>query len=129
MKQQVWSSPKTAFEEFVPQNYIAACGDSGAVYKFECNAPSGNMYVPDPNNSGSYLVEGRSYSPCGKTHETPVADTYYDGFIDRNRNRTQDIGEEVKVYLEFSSWRGETYVSNGHATGNVNMETWEIAKS
>ena len=129
MEKRSYVKPVLSGEEFVPQNYIAACGDSGAVYKFECNAPSGNMYVPDPNNSGSYLVRGESYNPCGKTHETPVADTYYDGFIDRNNNRKQDDGEAVKVYLEFSSWWGETYVSNGHATGNVNMETWEIAKS
>lgn len=130
MKQQVWSSPKTAFEQFVPQTYIAACGDGGATYKFECNAPAGKMYVPDPDNEGEYLVNGRSYSPCSKTHETPVADTYYDGFIDRNNNGKQDSGEEVKVYLEFSTgWFGSTYVSDGHATANVNKETWEIAKS
>ena len=122
---QVWSSPKTSFEQFVPQNYIAACGDTERVYLFTCDAPRGNMYVPDPNKPGEYLVKGTSYSPCDKKHETPVADTYYDGFIDRNDNKKQDSGEEVKVYLEFR-WG---YVRNGHATSKVNMNEWEVAKS
>lgn len=125
MEKRTYVKPILSGEEFVPQNYIAACGDSGAVYKFKCDAPRGKMYVKDPNNSKRYLVEGGDYTPCGETHETPVADTYYDGFIDRNGNKKEDAGEEVKVYLEF--WWGT--VVDGHATENVNMETWETYKS
>ena len=41
---QVWSSPKTSFEQFVPQNYIAACGDTEKVYLITCHAPAGPLY-------------------------------------------------------------------------------------
>lgn len=126
MEKRTYVKPVLSGEEFVPQNYIAACGDSGAVYKFKCDARAGYMYVPDPNNSNSYLVKRQSYTPCAETHETPVADTYYDGFIDRNGNRTEDAGEEVKVYLEFNRWGS---IIDGHATENVKMETWDISKS
>lgn len=32
--------PVIVGERFAPNEYIAACGDSGKVYKFECNAGS-----------------------------------------------------------------------------------------
>ena len=34
-----WMEPVIEVQEFVANEYVAACGDSGKVYKFECNAP------------------------------------------------------------------------------------------
>ena len=123
---QVWSSPKTSFEQFVPQNYIAACGDTEKVYLFTCDAPGGPLYVPNPNKRGEYFYEGANYTPCRKEHETPVESDYYDGFVDSNGNGRQDSGEAIKAYIEFNWWGKPT---NGHATANLDMNSWTVAKS
>ncbi|MEI3275871.1 MAG: hypothetical protein V8R97_12230 [Fusicatenibacter saccharivorans] len=39
-----WMEPVIEVQEFVANEYVAACGDSGMVYKFECNAPGGDLY-------------------------------------------------------------------------------------
>ena len=36
--------PTMVGERFVANEYVAACGESGKVYKFECNAPGGKLY-------------------------------------------------------------------------------------
>lgn len=33
-----YERPNAYIEEFTPNEYVAACGDHGKVYKFECNA-------------------------------------------------------------------------------------------
>lgn len=38
MSQMIWCRPRAVIEKFIPNEYIAACGDSGTVYNFECNA-------------------------------------------------------------------------------------------
>lgn len=38
MGQMIWCRPRAVIEKFIPNEYIAACGDSGTVYNFECNA-------------------------------------------------------------------------------------------
>lgn len=35
--------PTMVGERFVANEYVAACGESGKVYKFECNAPGGKL--------------------------------------------------------------------------------------
>ena len=32
MSQMIWCRPKAVIEKFIPNEYIAACGDSGTVY-------------------------------------------------------------------------------------------------
>ena len=34
-----WVRPLTEVQNFVANEYVAACGDSGTTYKFTCNAP------------------------------------------------------------------------------------------
>lgn len=123
MEKRSYVKPVLSGEEFIPQNYIAACGDSGAVYKFKCDAPSGTLYYK--NSNGNYERLG-SFNPCPVTHETDVDGYYADGYVDLNRNGRYDSGEEVKVYIEYDYWGR---IDNAHATQNVNMETWEVAKS
>ena len=37
-----YERPSAYIEEFTPNEYVAACGDHGKVYKFECNAGEKN---------------------------------------------------------------------------------------
>ena len=117
---------------FAANEFVSACGDSGKVYYFECTAKGGPLYARDADGLG---YSGASYSPCSKKHEAPVTDAFVNGYIDYNKNKKQDDGEEVIVWLEYGYdrdwWTGETekYVKNGHATGNLDMDSWEVAKS
>lgn len=131
---RIYESPKAYVEMFTPNEYVAACGDSGKVYNFECTADKGNLYYypnSDGNIDGKY--EGNLdwengpqylgwYTPCSAKHKANSTDDFYDGFVDYNRNRSCDPGEEVIV------WRGESG-RNGHATKNLDMNSWETAKS
>lgn len=122
--------PSMVCETFVADEYVAACGDSGKVYKFVCDAPGGTLYYyprSDGQIDGIYEGEGRKeelgyYHPCDVTHEAPSTSAFYDGFVDYNHNRQFDSGEGVIV------WTGR-WGMNGHATKNLNMEEWETAKS
>ena len=33
-----WEEPMILVQQFVANEYVAACGESGTVYNFECNA-------------------------------------------------------------------------------------------
>ena len=78
--------------------------------------------VHDPNDRDTYGLG--HYHPCGTTHQAPKTDVFYDGFVDRNRNRRQDSGEGVIVWIE-RTWLGDS----GHATTKLNMNKWQTAKS
>lgn len=122
--------PTMVGERFVANEYVAACGESGKVYKFECNAPRGKLYYypnSDGKINGEYTGHGRAiklgnYNPCGARHEANATDGFYDGFVDYNKNGRQDKGEGVIV------WR-ESYGLNGHATTYLDMSKWQTAKS
>lgn len=131
MEKQKWVRPQAIVQEFVANEYVAACGDSGTVYKFECDAPGGPLYYY-PNGDGTIdgvyngqdnaTLLGVFYHPCGATHEANATNPFYDGFVDRNLNGKYDEGEGVIV------WRGPNN-NNGHATKNLDMSSWETAKS
>lgn len=125
-----WNAPKIVIEEFVANEYVAACGDKNQVYYFVCDAPGGTLYyypIGDGKIDGVYTGSGSaerlgSYHPCDAKHEASTTNPFYDGFVDRNRNRSCDSGEEVIV------WRGPRN-NNGHATAQLDMNSWETAKS
>lgn len=129
MKKQ-WEEPKILVQQFIANEYVAACGDENKVYNFVCDAEAGTLYYyrnSDGNVDGNYTGSGRatllgSYHPCYTTHEASVTSDFYDGFVDRNGNRRCDEGEGVIV------WRGP-YNNNGHATQNLDMDSWTTAKS
>ena len=121
---KIWSAPEAIAEQFTANEYVAACGDENKVYKFTCNARRGDLYA-DRDNDGDMDFLG-IYTPCSGTHESPVNDTYVPGFVDRNRNRREDPGEAVYVWIEYDR-RGR--VDDAHATGNLRMDSWETAKS
>ena len=125
-----WMEPVIEVQEFVANEYVASCGDSGKVYNFTCNAPKGFLYYypnGDGTIDGNYTGSERAkligyYYPCDAKHEASATSDFYDGFIDYNWNKKQDPNEGVIV------WRGPKN-NNGHATTNLNMSSWETAKS
>ena len=133
-----WEKPMVVVDAFVANEFVSACGDKGAIYKFECDAPGGNLYYY-PNSDGK--IDGKhnpndrsrklgGYTPCNKKHEAPKADVFYDGFIDYNNNGRHDDGEGVIVWTEI--WHGpfgRPYIGDYHATTKLDMNSWETAKS
>lgn len=132
MSKNVWVQPQTVVQQFVANEYVAACGDSGTIYKFECNAPEGTLYYY-PNSDGNidgigsgYAKKLGGYEPCNDKHEAADTGDFYDGFVDYNKNKSYDDGEGVIVWLERDWWG---YIDNYHATANLNMHNWETLKS
>lgn len=127
---KVWESPKIEVQQFTANEYVAACGDQHKVYYFVCDAKGGNLYYyknGDGKVDGVYEGNGSatllgSYHPCEAKHEADSTNPFYDGFVDYNRNRRCDSGEEVIV------WRGK-WNNDGHATAQLDMTQWETAKS
>lgn len=131
-----YKKPVLNVERFTPDEFISACGDSGVNYLFKCDAHAGTLYYypnSDGNIDGTYEGGGRvekmgSYTPCGATHDAPTTDDFYDGFVDRNRNGRQDSGEGVIVWRS-REWGIFGPYWSGHATKNLDMDSWGTDKS
>ena len=125
--------PTMVGERFVANEYVAACGEENKVYKFNCNAPRGQLYYyrsSDGTIDGKYTGTDRArwvgdYHHVMQSMKQVLQVNFHDGFVDYNKNRIQDEGEGVIVWLEKKKWG---FVS-GHATTNLNMHSWETAKS
>lgn len=134
---RMYIKPVLESETFVPQNYIAACGDSGTVYKFTCDAGggvSGNVYLETNGKPG--LQTGwngdRSlggYHACGSTHEAESTDDFLDGYYVTERYVGYwPFGHTETVTTPVIVWRGP-YGDNTHCTTNLDMDSWETVKS
>lgn len=129
MTKKVYNKPELKSEAFVPQEYVAACGDSGTVYKFTCDAgggESGEVYLEtngieglQTGRRGDYHLSG--YHACGITHEADGDDDFLNGYY-VVENRWDKTVTPVIV------WRGPNN-DNTHCTTNLDMSTWETAKS
>lgn len=123
-----YERPSAYIEEFTPNEYVAACGDHGKVYKFECNAGEKNkQYNVYYFNNGQkkYLTKGglfgSYYHPCKATHEAEEDTGFISGFIDDQSTWQED--EKIPVVI---------WTDNGrdvHCTTNLNMKEWATAKS
>lgn len=121
---RMYIKPVLESETFVPQNYIAACGDTEyGKYLFTCDAPGGRLYYYNSWGQADYIG---SYTPCNKKHEAEKSSEFPKGFIDYNRNGREDEGEAVIVCIE-RGWLGS--IRNAHATTNLNQDSWETVKS
>ena len=101
-----WMEPVIEVQEFVANEYVASCGDSGKVYKFECNAGDRNLWdypyrvYIDSNGNGEFDDRDKrwgylgSYHACGATHEAPVTDAFLSGFM--MDTRQSDLCHNVK---------------------------------
>lgn len=124
--------PTMVGERFVANEYVAACGDSGKMYKFECNAGDNwggySVYLNGEDKiagtdddifwcGGINAKRGiRTYKRCGATHEAADNNDFYKGYIKRGRS-TQD----VIVWTDKGT--------NTHCTTYLDMSEWATAKS
>lgn len=129
MTKNVWVQPQTVVQQFVANEYVAACGDINKVYKFKCDAGgggNGTVYL-DSNGNGQWdffsdeMLTLAGYHACGKTHEAPTTDDFEEGFFITGVVPPYNV---QKVIV----WRGENG-DNVHCTTNLDMTTWPTAKS
>lgn len=125
-----WEEPRILVQKFMPNEYVAACGDENKVYKFVCDAGGGTpgTVYKDSNHNGKWDLIGDealtghilpTYHACGKTHSAPTDDEFIEGFYLPN----SDPFKATKVII----WTdGGT---NIHCTTNLNMNEWTTAKS
>ena len=127
---RTYRSPKVYVEEFTPNEYVAACGDSGTTYLFTCDAGGGEpgtVYVESNGVEGLQTGRGgdrclSGYHACGTTHEAESTDDFLDGYYVTS---SWFGGTEVTPVIV---WRGP-HNDNTHCTTNLDMDSWETAKS
>ncbi len=122
--------PTMDSELFVANEYVAACGDHGTVYKFVCDAgwtgiTGSTVYTngPDGIMSTDDDISLGSYHKCGETHYASTTDEFIEGYLKKNVLGVP-VGQPQKVII----WRGENG-DNVHCTKNIDMNSWETAKS
>ena len=127
---KTWEEPKIMVQQFMPNEYVAACGDENRVYNFVCDAGGGTpgTVYEDSNHNGKWDLFGDealtghilpTYHACGETHSAPTDDEFIEGFYLPNSNP----GKATTVII----WTdGGT---NIHCTTNLNMNEWTTAKS
>lgn len=138
MEKKAYVKPSLESETFVPQTYIAACGDSGVVYKFKCDAGNGvygSVYQETNGRAGLQTGLGgdtriASYSSsffgesgfhaCGTTHEANSDDGFFNGYYCPQGNTRNPI----QVII----WKGR-WGRNVHCTTNLDQDSWETVKS
>lgn len=141
MKKQ-YVSPMMVGEKFEANEYVAACGDSGVVYKFKCDAGggvSGSVYLETNGVDGlqtetkwvqtgenrweGYYVQADNrlggYHACGAEHEAESTDSFLNGYY---------VPYYTSTVVPVIVWRGSNN-DNVHCTTNLDMNSWETAKS
>ncbi|WP_296878347.1 hypothetical protein [Thomasclavelia sp.] len=129
-------------EHFTANEYVAACGDSGVVYKFKCDAGNGvygSVYQETNKKPGLQTGRGgdtllvdysqgwfgseRGFYACDKTHEAESDNEFVNGYYCAKGNTSNPV--DVIVWKEPRGW----FSPNIHCTTNLDMSTWETAKS
>lgn len=131
MKKRVYAKPVLESETFVPQNYIAACGDTGFEYNFQCDAMGGIVGAVFYSNGDDKFIPfiqdrlmGIGYEACGKKHKTQIGDEFIEGWYVTGKDAAQGKGLYTKVMI----WRGAEG-NNIHCTKELDKSKWETAKS
>ena len=126
---KTWEEPRILVQQFMPNEYVAACGDENSVYNFVCDAGGGTpgTVYEDSNHSGKWDLGDKpltglilpTYHACGETHSAPTNDEFIEGFYLPN----SDPFKATKVII----WTdGGT---NVHCTTNLNKDSGETEKS
>lgn len=128
-----YKKPVLNVERFTPNEFVAACGDSGVTYKFVCNATSGSwvtdggwVYLENGKQDGLQTIGDPNadellgpYTPCSETHIAESTDSFDKGYLQSySLFRVKDV----------IVWRGPNN-DNTHCTTNLDMDKWETAKS
>ena len=131
-----WEEPRILVQKFMPNEYVAACGDSGTVYKFECNAGDSlggySVYLNGDDGvahtrddifwcGGNGAIRGNKiYTRCGETHSAKDNNDFFPGYIQR-RVFVWTTEEDVIVWTANGT--------NTHCTKNLDMASWATEKS
>lgn len=118
-----WMDPRTIVQDFVPNEYVAACGDTGTVYKFQCTAPAGVVRDANGNQLSGVGFLYPSYHPCNAEHEASTTDDFERGTLTYTAFSIPPV-KTVDVII----WKGEDG-HNLHCTTNLDINSWEVAKS
>ena len=140
MGRKVWQRPVTSVQKFEANEYVAACGDSGVLYNFVCNAGGGkwgDVYTKDGTNlTGNSFIETSYYEACNATHTAPSDDEFIQGTLVFNDGNDK-VGRYVGIW-PFGYYEGYESVpviiwteggTNVHCTTNLDIDSWETAKS
>lgn len=136
MEKMTWTRPVAAVEQFMANEYIAACGDNNIVYKFKCdagnrqssyhvylNGPDGVAHTSDDIDWSARNGRLRTFTPCGSTHEASTTDEFPAGYMYAYSSWSGNYGDPIPVIV----WtEGGT---NTHCTSNLNIDSWETDKS
>ena len=137
MERRVWRRPMTEVQKFEANEYIAACGDSGTTYLFTCDAgggKSGTVYLETNGQPGlqtgwvgdRYLS---GYHACGTQHEADSDDAFLNGYyVTEEYVGHWPFGHYETTTTDVIVWRGP-WNNNTHCTTNLDMDSWETAKS
>lgn len=138
---KTWNEPKILVQQFVPNEYVAACGDSGTVYKFKCDAGNKNkeynvFFNGEDGIAGTaddvawtasafYNPTHREgyFHPCDTTHEASTSDDFINGYMYEQGRKGRNTGDMIPVIV----WTDNG--TNTHCTTNLNMDSWVTAKS
>lgn len=124
-----WEEPRILVQKFMPNEYVAACGDSGVVYKFECNAGERDTHYAIKDSNGlAATISGRYmdgwnyyYHPCGETHEAESDSGFLTGYHLDNPKTWRDENISVVIWTQYNT--------NVHCTTKLDMNEWSTAKS
>ena len=127
--------PMMVGEQFVPNEYIAACGETNKVYKFTCNGGGGaygDVYletngveglqradIPFVRPADEKLTFIDNYHACGAVHEAPTDAEFPLGYFDPM--------DSVVSYTKVRVWTAGG--TNVHCTEQLDISTWETTKS
>ena len=127
---KTWEEPKIMVQKFVANEYVAACGDSGVVYNFECNAgKKGTYYAVKKDSDGKvatisgWYMNGKDdwYEPCGETHKANSNSGFLTGYHLDNPWTPEDEHIEVVIWTKNNT--------DVHCTTQLDMNKWTTAKS
>lgn len=137
-----YKKPVLNVEQFTANEFIAACGDENKVYKFTCDAGNGvyGGVYQETNGQPGLQIGGRNgdkrisrgestYHACRETHEASttsdfIQNCYYIPGSAKKWFGGWDTSQAINVIV----WRGQ-YGDNVHCTTNLDIKTWETAKS
>lgn len=127
---KTWEEPKIMVQKFIPNEYVAACGASGTVYNFVCDAGEKwtHYAVKDANGNVATISEEymdgvlHFYHPCGGTHQAESDSGFLTGYhLDDPKTFWKDENIAVIIWTENNT--------DVHCTTQLDMNQWTTAKS
>lgn len=136
LEKKDWISPRTGFQEFVPQQYCGSCehDSGGSLYHFQCNAgikegySQGYIYEESNGVSGLQSSSGYGYrADRGRgyfhpnpnvDHWAPTTDEFKNGYFVPSKGYSLYYNDAFPVII----WDGD---GDLHATSELDISKWE----